>query len=139
MDKNVSLFEARNDLYRELLNRTVEQKEIMDNLLAEGKKEEDVLPFFASYFERWNQITDEIEMINSQLSSSIVPDQDAHQMGQLMKEIEENVDYIQGYLETTTNSTESDLRGVRNQQKVLNAYYNLNSKDNVPLYFDEKK
>lgn len=139
MDRNSSLSESRINLYRELFDCTAEQKETMDNLLADGKKEEDILPFFAAYFERWNQISDEIEWTNSQLSSPIVSDQELQQLEPLMKGIEENVGYIQGYLMTTSNGTESDLRGVRNQQKVLNAYYNLNSKDNVPLYFDEKK
>lgn len=138
MDKIMSHLNGKVLLYQELLECTTKQRQIIENLNITLEKEEDILPFFSEYFERWNKITQDIEAADS--TESILDDSESQQyVSNLMAAINENVVYIQSELQTKTNNTGSDLRGVRTQQKVLNAYYNLNSKDQIALYFDAKK
>lgn len=103
------------------------------------KEEEDFLPFFSTYFENWDRSVQEIEELDDQLGSVEISEQELKQLHEMISAISENVTFIQNHLEETTEITGSSLRGVRNQQKVLNAYYHLDSKDYIPLYFDAKK
>jgi hypothetical protein len=127
------------NLYQELLDCTNEQRTLVEAELRKVEKEEDILPFFSVYFEKWNQIVEEIELVNTKLDADDVSNEERQQLQDMMTGITENITYVQDRLEVTSSHTGNDLRGVRNQQKVMNAYYNLNSKDHVPLYFDAKK
>lgn len=127
------------NLYQELLDCTNEQRTVVEAELRKVEKEEDILPFFSVYFEKWNQIVKEIEHVNNELDVEEVSDEERKQLQEMMNNITANINYVQDRLEVTSSHTGDDLRGVRNQQKVMNAYYNLNSKDHVPLYFDAKK
>lgn len=139
MDKNADLLNKRLELYRELLECTTEQKRVAADYESMGKREEEILPFFAEYFETWDKHTQEIEWIERELGSLDNSEADYMQIQEMMLQITSNINDIQVSLEAATKDTRKDLRGVRNQQKVMNAYYHLDSKDNVALYFDEKK
>ncbi|MEC0370801.1 flagellar protein FliT [Paenibacillus chibensis] len=123
-------------LYQELLECTSKQRQIMDDLSINLEKEGDILPFFLEYFEYWDRIT---EAIGNSKPEERIEEYESQALLNIMESINANVEHIHAQLQVKTDHTGSDLRGVRTQQKVLNAYYNLNNKDQVALYFDARK
>ncbi|AIQ14810.1 hypothetical protein PDUR_25230 [Paenibacillus durus] len=129
------LAHQRHELYMKLLDCSTRQLSLMAD--REGND-------FPSLFEReakeWNQITKEIEYIQEQMNL-IDPEQSSasDSLLDLMQAIERQVEAIYHSLSESAADTGADLRSVKNQRKVMNAYYRLDQNDQVPLYFDHKK
>ncbi|ANS76093.1 hypothetical protein AWM70_17135 [Paenibacillus yonginensis] len=127
--------EQREAMYRRLLACFVEQREL---LIVENEWEE-ISSRFLSLVDSSTQIQNEIENLQVQINMHDPDSSPAPVVLELISEIQKVVRSIQNALGRYSQSTGQNLKNVKNQQKVMNAYYHLQSREQVPLYFDEKK
>ncbi|WP_239302130.1 hypothetical protein [Paenibacillus sp. ACRRY] len=130
-----ALLQQRMDLYTQLLECT----ELQKNIYLNGEQEE-MLSSFLPISYRWDSIRRELDDVQQQLQAlGDAETQRSDDVIQIMKRTLENIHYIQNGIDQTTQDTSENLQSVKQQRKVMNAYYNLKQQDQISLYFDEKK
>ncbi|WP_223065954.1 hypothetical protein [Paenibacillus caui] len=132
-----ALLKRKSSLYKELLVCSELQRE----LVLKGDAE-DIGGRFPPLASQWNRLTMEIEALQQQINDfpadSIAADES---LTSVMNEILSNIEVAQNKLRDMSSNTGTGLQHVKNHQKVMNAYYNLQNRDRdqIPLYVDEKK
>lgn len=129
------LLEERHKHYVTLLECSRRQL----NLLKE--REGDEFPsLFSELQQEWNNSSAEIDRIQ-QIISSI--DRQAvmasDKLQEIMQQCLDNMIILQQELAKYQEDLGGDVLAAKNQKSVMNAYYGMNRKEQIPLYFDEKK
>jgi hypothetical protein len=128
------ILEQRDQLYRQLLSCFVEQR-----LLLDGSEWEPISARFLPLVDESNQLQQKIEAIQQQLEASKLDGSATNTTLQLIQEVQQEVAIIHVHLSQFAQFMGQNLMSVKNQQRVMNAYYHLQNREQVPLYFDEKK
>lgn len=87
---------------------------------------------------QWDQIRAEIEELEQKVRDQDLSNSDTSLVS-IMEEIMECMQTMDKQLQDTVNEAGNDLRTVKDQRMIVDAYYGLNRKGFKSMYFDEKK
>lgn len=110
------------------------QCELIDLLGSEDQYEEPFLQLSG----QWDQIRTEIEELEQKVGDQDLSHSDTSLVS-IMEEIMECLRTIEKQLQDTVNEAGNDLRTVKDQRMLVDAYYGMNRKGHNSMYFDEKK
>ncbi|SDF86719.1 hypothetical protein SAMN04488542_1193 [Fontibacillus panacisegetis] len=133
MDKhNDSLLGIRQELYLNLLGCAKSQYTLINSLSSNEKYEET----FSELSNQWDQICNEIEDLDHQIGP--VKEAETFLIG-IMNEIMECLHSIDKQIQDIVGSAGHDLKIVKDQRMLVDAYYGMGRKGLDSMYFDEKK
>ncbi|MNW45377.1 hypothetical protein D3C74_226400 [compost metagenome] len=133
MDKyNDSLLRKRQELYLNLLGCAKSQYTLINSLSSNEEYEET----FLKLSNQWDQICNEIEDLDHQIGS--VKETETFLIG-IMNEIMECLHSTDKQIQDIVGSAGHDLRIVKDQRMLVDAYYGMGRKGLDSMYFDEKK
>lgn len=137
------LFQQRNTTYLELLQISEQQLNFIqgDNWSEAVDEMNDLFDNWTRKKEELDKINTRIEEIRGQLSTdpgSVIETFNL-EVRSTMERIIEIRSIVEKEIKSQFNSLSKSMKSVKDQQIVLNAYYGVRRKDDVPIYFDEKK
>lgn len=142
MDNNTGLANLllkRDSLYKELLICS----ELQKNLVISNKEETEIALQLTALSDQWNRTSGEVDEVQKLITSYATTQDEMKNESilSILKEIQGNVEFVDHKIREFSNETGAGLQNVKNHKKVMNAYYHLESrnKDQIPLYFDQKK
>lgn len=135
MAKSEDFFANRRQaLYMKLLECARAQCDLINLLGSEDQYEEPFLQLSG----QWDQIRAEIEELEQKVRDQDLSHSDTSLVS-IMEEIMECMQTMDKQLQDTVNEAGNDLRTVKDQRMIVDAYYGLNRKGFKSMYFDEKK
>lgn len=131
-----ALFLRRRALYEELLACSRRQLELLDKWTDEQFQD-----LFSRLVTQWSVLAHEIEAVQHQLNGQVLPGQvePDEALVQVMQAINVNVEQSQAKIRAAESGIDSDRAELRNQHKIMNAYYGAHRSDSAALYIDEKQ
>ncbi len=127
-----TLDEKRRTLYTSLLQCANKQYDLISILGTEEEYEKS----FLQLSNEWDQLCAEIETIQSEIEDVTQADEE---LVNIMKEIMERLGAIDLRLQDNVGLAGNDLKTVKDQRMLVNAYYGMGRKGLDSIYFDEKK
>ncbi|WP_040952414.1 hypothetical protein [Gorillibacterium massiliense] len=130
------LLERRKILYEQLLKNADQQVGLLNQL-----EDDEFRTAYTRAATEWKVLVQELEAVQFQLGEREVPDSKLHDSSLLpiLEEIHLRLGQIQSRISSEQAALQTDQTEVRNQHKILNAYYGVANRDLTALYFDEKK
>jgi hypothetical protein len=120
-------------LYEELLACTNAQYD----LLSSGDSWEHIADPFLQLSARWDEIRAQIDRLK-QPEPEEIKDSDGY-LQDLIRRIAAGLREVDIKLQQSVGEAGTGLKTVKDQQKLMNAYYGMDRRGNHALYFDEKK
>ncbi len=124
---------GRRELYEELLACTNAQYD----LLSSGDSWEHIADPFLQLSARWDEIRAQIDRLK-QPEPEEIKDSDGY-LQDLIRRIAAGLREVDIKLQQSVGEAGTGLKTVKDQQKLMNAYYGMDRRGNHALYFDEKK
>lgn len=119
------------ELYSKLLVCAREQYALLTNTESEEQEKE-----FNRLSTEWDTICAQIERANQELG---IPDRSDEALVEKMEKIAMVLSMTEGELNESVNEAGGNLKNVKDQKLLMNAYYGFNRRGHNSLYFDEKK
>ncbi|MNW45188.1 hypothetical protein D3C74_224440 [compost metagenome] len=137
------LFQLRNNGFLELLRITEQQLDFIqnDNWI-------DSVNELNELFDSWTRKKEELDKVHIQIEENIIqqaPDNDSEiesyniKIEPTMERIIEIRSIVEQAIQLQFNSLSRSMKSVKDQQVILNAYYGVRRRNDIPIYFDEKK
>lgn len=127
-----STTERRRMLYTSLLNCANRQYDLISMLGTEDEYEKS----FLQLSNEWDQLCAEVEIVQKEIGDVTQEDKE---LVSIMEEIMERLRTIDMRLQDTVGLAGNDLRTVKDQRMLVDAYYGMGRKGLDSMYFDEKK
>ncbi|MBU5440989.1 flagellar protein FliT [Paenibacillus sp. MSJ-34] len=135
---SANLYESRHQCFVEMLNIIQQQMQIF----VAGNIDEQIEQY-NHLSDRFTSIQEHIDHLNSMLSTQDLAvmnvDDRVEETKSIIKEIIDRQKLLRGILERHYDELRTSMKSVKEQQTVRNAYYGMDSADQIALYFDEKK
>ncbi|MOA30505.1 hypothetical protein D3C78_1516000 [compost metagenome] len=137
------LFQLRNNSYFELLQISEQQLDFIqrDNWA-------DAVDEMNALFNNWTRKKEELDKINMQIdemseqlttASDSVIETFNIEASSIMERIIEIRSIIENEIKMQFHTLSKSMKSVKDQQVILNAYYGVRRRNDIPIYFDEKK
>ncbi|MCM3040934.1 hypothetical protein M3201_14620 [Paenibacillus motobuensis] len=119
------------ELYSKLLVCAREQYALLTNTESEEQEKE-----FNCLSTEWDTICAQIERANQEHG---IPDRSDEALVEKMEQIAMVLSMTEGELNESVNEAGGNLKNVKDQKLLMNAYYGFDRRGHNSLYFDEKK
>ncbi|WP_374717701.1 hypothetical protein [Neobacillus sp.] len=123
---------GRRELYEELLACTNAQYE----LISSGDSWEHIADHFLQLSARWDEIRAQIDRLRPEPEE--LNDSDGY-LQDLIRRIAIGLREVDNKLQQSVGEAGTGLKTVKDQQKLMNAYYGMDRRGSHAYYFDEKK
>lgn len=123
--------------YRELYGQLLECTKHQLELLSAEESLERMTEVYLQSAEKWEEIRGRIDRMD--LEFPILKEIQDAALAETMKNIQAYLQMIEAWLSDSIDETGSDLRTVKDQRLLMNAYYGMNRRGYHSFYFDEKK
>lgn len=123
---------GRRELYEELLACTNAQCD----LLSSGDSWEHIADPFLQLSARWDEIRAQIDRLRPEPEE--LNDSDGY-LQDLIRRIAIGLREVDNKLQQSVGEAGTGLKTVKDQQKLMNAYYGMDRRGSHAYYFDEKK
>lgn len=129
------LLEERRNLYGKLLQCSREQLSLLDRLNGA----EEFPAEFVGLQDQWEKTASRVDIIQKKLEEKAQgQDFQDTELVEMMQECISNASLLQHSLLSYKESLSSDFQNVRDQRAIMNAYYGMNRRAPMSVYFDEK-
>ncbi|GAA0377884.1 hypothetical protein [Paenibacillus motobuensis] len=128
---NSSYTTKHHELYSKLLDCAREQYALLTNSESEQNEEE-----YARLSSEWDILIAQIEKANQEDG---VPDHSDTNLVEKMEQIALILSMTEKELKDSINEAGGNLKNVKDQKLLMNAYYGFDRRGHNSLYFDEKK
>lgn len=130
---DTSIMAEYRELYGQLLECTKHQLE----LISAEESLERMTEVYLQSAEKWEEIRGRIDRLA--LEFPILKEIQDAALAETMKNIQAYLQMTEARLSDSIQETGGDLRTVKDQRLLMNAYYGMNRRGHHSIYFDEKK